>query len=151
MTTATPAGLSRYIHSSWLFRSLGNAIIADGVAGLVGASLAAFGAVGGICHGIAEKDNFSVNHWKKTQGSGGGSKSRIYLPEIDLFLDKNQTEILLQKRGAKSLLACNDPSCCVNNPQGMIHQHKAHALTQSVRLINDFNQAQENRWVDHLA
>ena len=150
MTSATPAGLFKYIQSAWLFRLLRKPIVADGVAGLVGTSLIAFGAVGGICHGIGDKTDFRTYHWKKPSTDGGGSGARIYLPEIDLYLYKDQAQTLLQGRGAKSLLACNDANCCANEPQNMFKQHRAHALTQSVQLISGFNNTPEARWVDFL-
>lgn len=148
--SATPAGLSRYIHGAWRFQKLNKPIIADGVGGLVGLSIAAFGAAGGICHGIAEKENFNSNNWERTRENSGGAKRRIYIPDIDLYLYADQAQALLHGRGAKSLLACNDTSCCANGLVDMINQHKAHALIQSARLISSLNEIPEAKWVDHL-
>jgi len=130
--------------------ALNRPIVADGVGGMTGAALAAFGAVGGLCHGIAGKDSFSLNGWKKAPDptSSFGPKKRIYLPEIDHYLYENQARELLEGKGAKSLLLCNDTSCCPNKDD-MFSQHRSHALTQSVRLVERLNAQQELKRVDY--
>ncbi len=52
---ATPMGLRRYIGAMMDFFRLERPIVADGVGGLAGVAIAAFGAAGGICHGVAER------------------------------------------------------------------------------------------------
>ncbi len=151
MSTASASGLIQYIRGALDFRQLGKPLVADGVGGLVGVSLVSFGAVGGICHGVGEKTDFRTSYWRKINSDGGGgSTPRIYLPELDLYLYKDKAQTLLKGHGAKSLLACNDPSCCTNGPQDMLTQYRAHALTQSSRLVDDFNKTPEMNWPDHL-
>ena len=147
--SATPAGVMRYIEAAWSLQELNHPIVADGVAGLAGLALCAFGAVGGVSHGIAGKDSFNHRDWLKTREDGGGSTSRIYLPNIDMYLYSDQAEVLFRNRGAKSLLGCNDSSCCPNGFRDMFDHSKAHALTQSARLLEALNGTPQTNWVDH--
>jgi hypothetical protein len=58
---ATPAALRRYIAAMMDFLRVDRPIVADGVGGLSGLAIAAFGAAGGICHGAAEKERLIGN------------------------------------------------------------------------------------------
>ncbi len=116
---------------------------------MVGSSLLAFGAVGGLCHGIAEKTDFRTYHWNKPSNGGGGSRHRIYLPSIDLYLYQNEAEVLLKGKSAKSLLGCNH-TCCANDTNKMYEQHRAHALAQSMRLVDRFNKNPVDKWAEFL-
>ena len=78
---ATPMGVRRYIAAVMDFQRLDRPIIADGVGGVVGVAIAAFGAAGGICHGVAEKERFDASSWNKpAHSSGGGHEKRIWSP-----------------------------------------------------------------------
>ena len=74
----TPAGLRRYIETTSRVAKFGKPIIADHVSGNIGLSLASFGGVGGICHGIAEKENFNISSWRSANRGGGTSKTRLF-------------------------------------------------------------------------
>jgi hypothetical protein len=147
MMSASAAGVRRYIEAASPFRELGRPIIADCVAGLVGHALCAFGAVSGISHGIAEKDAFNVNAWLK-RSNGGGSKNRILLPKIDTYLYSDQAEVLLRGRGAKSLLGCNDASCCPQGIEDMFNQSKAHAVIQSTKHFKELDRVPQGKQTD---
>lgn len=97
------ATLRRYIEAAWQTAEHRKPIIADCVAGNVGLSLAAFGAVGGFCHRAAEPEIFNVPNWR--QGTrGGGQKKRIYAPKLDLFLPQEQAQLFLQKVNARKFV-----------------------------------------------
>ncbi len=145
----SPAGTKRFIEAAWALSKFNKPLIADQVGGLVGLALAAFGAVGGICQGVAEKENFQVSGWNRAPGPGGSSEKRIYLPQLDMFLYKSKAEIFMAGRNAKSLVTCNDRTCC-QKPEDMFDQSQAHALTQSARAIEHLNNQPELKRIDHL-
>ena len=39
--------------------------------------------------------------------NNGGTKRRIYFPQLDLYLQQDKAEIFLKGRGMKSLAVCN--------------------------------------------
>ncbi len=93
------SGLRKYINAARDFHDIGKPIIADGVGGLPALSMVAFGGTGGICHGVAEKERFYPNYWRKPQNqSGGGSGAkRIYFSGLDAYLSEEQARSYGQK------------------------------------------------------
>ena len=146
---ASVTAIKRLIDLAWKLQNYHMPIIVDNVGGLTGISLAAFGAVGGICHGVAEKENFNISTWRKVQSNNGGTKRRIYFPQLDLYLQQDKAEIFLKGRGMKSLAVCNDPKCC-HGIDEMMKNSKAHALNQSCRQIEKLNNQPELKRVDYL-
>ncbi len=147
---ASVTAIKRLIDLVWKLQDFRIPIVVDHVGGLSGISLAAYGAVGGVCHGIAEKENFNVSTWRKDQSNNnGGTKRRIYLPQLDLYLQKDKAEILLKGRSMKSLAVCNDPGCCRGIDEMMKHS-KTHALNQSRRQIENLNNQPELKRADYL-
>ena len=147
---ASVTGIKRLIDLAWNLQSCRTPLIADNVGGLTGISLAAFGAVGGISHGIAEKENFKISTWRKVQEkSTGGPKPRIYFPQLDLYLQKDRAEIFLKGRGTKSLAVCNDPKCCQGIDE-MMKNFKVHALNQSCKQIEILNKQPELKRANYL-
>ncbi len=145
----SPAGTRRYIDSAWQLAKLRKPLIADHVGGLAGLSLSAFGAVGGICHGVAEKENFNTSHWQRVSEGSGSSEKRIYLPDIDEYLYRSKVEKILAGRNSKSLIVCKDRTCC-SRPEDMFDQSQAHALIQSARAIDKLNAQPELKRIDYL-
>ena len=147
---ASVTAIKRFIGLAWKLQNYNMPIIVDNVGGLTGISLAAFGAVGGICHGVAEKENFKISTWRKVKSNyGGGPKRRIYFPQLGLYLQKDKAKTLLKGRGMKSLAVCNDPKCC-HGIDEMIENSKPHALNQSCRQIKKLNDQPELKRVDYL-
>ncbi|MGH8502566.1 MAG: hypothetical protein ACREVE_08850 [Gammaproteobacteria bacterium] len=144
----SPTATKHWIEAAWQLDQFGKSVIADNVGGVCGISLAAFGAAGGVCHGVAEKENFNEAAWR-TKPSGGGSVRRIYLPQLDLYLNQNKAEVFLKGHGAKSLAMCKDPACC-HGPDDMISRSKAHALIQSHRQIHMLNAVPELKRANYL-
>lgn len=148
---ATATAIARYVRAAHMLSSSGRPIVADGVAGLAGIAISAFGAVGGIAHGIAEKGRFDAASWKRPRNANQtfGPKKRIYLPQIDQYLYEEQARTLLEGRGAKTLFLCTDPSCCPNKDD-MFSQHRGHALIQSSRLVDRINSQPEPKRIDYF-
>ena len=148
---ATAVGVRRCINGVRDFHALGKPVIADGVGGLVGLALVAFGAIGGLSHGIAEKERFNASEWRRPRsGGGGGSARRIYLAGIDIYLSVEQTRELFAVRGAKAMLACNDPSCCPHGTKDTLGAPKNHFLNQRAQQISELRRVPELRRADHF-
>lgn len=148
---ATPMGVRRYIAAMMDFQRLGLPIVADAVGGLVGAAIAAFGAAGGICHGVAEKERFDATDWHKPpQVGGGGREKRVLVAGLDRLLSVKQIEILMAAQGARSLLSCNDRTCCPNGLVDTLKDPKAHFLRQRSRQIGDLSHIPEARRAQHF-
>ncbi|UVC12251.1 hypothetical protein IHQ71_28875 (plasmid) [Rhizobium sp. TH2] len=148
---ATPAGLRRYIAAMMDFHRLETPIVADGVGGLVGVAIAAFGAAGGICHGVAEKERFDASDWAKPpQSGGGGREKRVLMSGLDRLLSVKQVDALMAAQGARSLLACHDRSCCPNGLSDTLKNPKAHYLRQRARQIGELSSVPEARRSQHF-
>jgi hypothetical protein len=139
---ATAAGIVKFIHSIRDFQHLNKPIIADNVGGFVGIAALAFGVVGGISHGVAQKERFDLKSWNTNNNWKGGSGTRIYFPDLDLFVSNKQANILFKEKGVKSLLLCKDNKCCSND---MLANPNEHFLTQRFKQINSLNEIPESR------
>src|SRR5690606_32451387 len=130
---ASPASLRRYIAAVIDFLRLERPIVADGVGGLAGLAVAAFGAVGGICHGVAEKERFDASDWNKPpkpKGASFGREKRVLISAIDRLLSEKQLDALMAAPGARKALSCSDRSCCPHGLDDMRRDPKAHYLRQ---------------------
>lgn len=148
---ATPMGLRRYIAAMMDFHGLNVPIVADGVGGMAGVAIAAFGAAGGICHGVAEKERFDASDWAKPpQKGGGGREKRVLIGGLDRLLSVKQIEVLMASQGAKPLLSCHDRSCCPNGLSDTLKDPKAHYLRQRARQIQELSAVPEARRSQHF-
>jgi hypothetical protein len=127
-----PATLLRgYIAAVMDFQRLGKPIVADGVGGLAALATAAFGAAGGVCHGLGEKERFDASDWNKPPAAGGGGREkRVLIPGLDRLLTVKQIGPLMEAHGARKLLSCTDPNCCPRGLDDMLNNPKAHYLRQ---------------------
>ncbi len=146
------AGVRKYINAARDFHEIGRPIVADCVGGLPALGIAAFGATGGICHGVAEKERFYPYYWWKPQAgnAGGGSRKRIYFPGLDAYLNEDQARTLLATRNAKPLLGCRETACCPGGWEDMILNPKTHYLTQTTRRVQELGRVPEMRRADHF-
>ena len=147
---ASPAALRRYINSAWDFQNLNKPIVADHVGGFIGLSLLAFGAVGGIAHGVATKERFNTRSWTHKSKFTGGIKPRFYFHELDLFLSLDQANTLLSGRGVKSYLACLDSNCCRHGINNMKNNCDEHFMFQRSKQFNALSNTPSSRRVDYF-
>jgi hypothetical protein len=92
---AGATALARFMDAVIDFHRLGVPIVADHAGGFPALSLLAFGAVGGIAHGITLGENFSSSAWRKPPtSSGGGGGWRVYCPPLGLSLTRKEAELL---------------------------------------------------------
>lgn len=149
---ATAMGVRRYIASVLDFNRLGRPLVADGVGGLAGLALAAFGAVGGYCHGVAEKERFDASDWNKPpkDNGGGGHEKRLLFPGLDRLLSVTQVESLMAAPGARKLLSCSDVNCCPRGLDDTLKNPKAHYLRQRFGQVSALSKVPENRRASHF-
>lgn len=149
---ASPSSLRNYIAAAMDFLSLEQPIVADGVGGLAALAIVAFGAAGGICHGVGEKERFDASEWTKPpkpKDSNFGRGKRILIEAIDRSLSEKQLKELLNTPNARKLLSCGDTKCCPHGVEDMLRDPKAHYLRQRVRGINELSLVPDNRRASH--
>src|SRR5215207_6335969 len=118
---------------AWVCRSF-----ADGVGGFPALAAVAFGAVGGISHGVAQKESFKARERKSPPApGGGGARQRIYVHELDRYFNEDQLNTIFDAKGGKSRFGCNDTNCCRHGPEDMVENAHAHFITQRYRQLDD--------------
>lgn len=138
--------LHGYIAAIMDFQQLGKPIIADGVGGLAALATAAFGAAGGVSHGLGEKERFDASDWNKPPTSvGGGREKRLLIAGLDRLPSVKQVELLMAAYGARKLLSCNDPSCCPGGLDDTLKNPKAHYLYQRAKQFERISRIPEAR------
>lgn len=138
--TATRA----YLNASRDFHELGVPVVADHVGGLVGLSLLAFGAAGGIAHGVTQSERFSSSHLRRPRGDGRfGIARRIYVPQLDLLLKPKEAKALLALPRAKAMFGCRDTHCCPRGITDLIDNPGRHFLYQRIKEVGGLSQVPE--------
>ena len=132
----------KYAQAATDFHAIGP-VVADYMGGLVGLALLAFGAVGGLAHGVTLGERFATAHWhKRSEGQGFAQHTRVYLPSLDWQLPRVEAEKLFESGGqrAKAAFGCNDPRCCPRGIQGMTKAPARHFLYQRTREVGGLSQ-----------
>lgn len=148
--TATGAATRAFIEAMRGLHETEKAVIADYAGGLSGLAAAAFGGVGGISHGMIQKETFRIGDWKKPATGGGGTAKRIYVPELDRFLKEDQLNALFSIRGTRSRFGCNDASCCAHGAEDMIENPHRHFIVQRSQQIKALSEVPEARRAEHF-
>jgi hypothetical protein len=146
--TATGTGTRHFIESVADLHELGQPFVVDCAGGFAALAALAFGAVGGICHGVGQKEGFKASDWKKPPGRGG-SKRRIYIPELDRHFPEDQLNAIFAARG-RSRFGCNDPSCCRHGIDDMTENPHAHFITQRSRQLDNLSVVPAARRTEHF-
>lgn len=135
----SPLGVARYNDAATAFHVLGVPIVADHMGGLVGLSLLAFGSVGGLSHGITMFERCDTRSWLKPKPEDSllfGPKVRVYLPNIDLLLAKDDAEKLFESGNkAKSHYGCRDTNCCARGIVDTLQAPVRHFLQQRTEEV----------------
>jgi len=149
--TATGVGTRHFIEAVRVIHQIDRPLIADGVGGLAGLATIAFGAVGGISHGVGQKESFDASDWKKpSTGAGGGTATRIYVHELDRYFTEDQLNAIFAAKGGRSRFGCNDANCCHHGTEDMIENAHIHFITQRSRQIEDLSRVPELRRGEHF-
>ncbi len=147
--TATGAGTRHLIKLIADLHALGRPFVADFAGGFAGLALAAFGAIGGLCHGVGQKESFRAGDWKKP-AQGGGSKRRIYIAELDRYFYEDQLNAIFSTRGGRPRFGCNDPNCCPHGIDDMKENPHAHFITQRCKQLVDLSVIPDARRAEHF-
>jgi hypothetical protein len=148
--TATGAAIRSFIESSRSFHAIHKPIVADYAGGFSALAAAAFGAVGGLCHGMSQKEAFRVSDWKKPATGGGGSTKRVYVPELDRSFTKEQLSALFAIKGTRARFGCNDTTCCTHGTEDMMENPHRHFIIQRSRQIKNISDVPEARRAEHF-
>jgi hypothetical protein len=135
-----------YIQAATDFHELGIPLIADHVGGTVGLAVMAFGAVGGIAHGVTFGERFNATAWRKPpqEGSGFGLATRVYIPAIDALLKTKEANDLMHAHPrAKALFGCLDTNCCPRGIKDMMEDPSRHFLYQRMKEIGGLSEIPE--------
>lgn len=148
---ATAIGIRRYIGAVTELLTLEKPVIADGIGGLAALATLAFGAAGGISHGVAEKERFDASGWNKPRSSdGGGNERRILVPGLDRLLNMKQMEALMAAQGGRRICSCNDRSCCPHGWDDTQKDPKGHYLYQRYKQVRALSSVSEARRIQHF-
>src|ERR1700732_786242 len=134
---ATGEKMAAYIDACRDFHERGAPVVGDRVGGLPGLGVLAFGAVGGIAHGVTLQQTFKTSHWRQPRGSQvGGVTWRVYVPQLDMLLKPRVAEKLLgTSPRIKALCGCRDTHCCPHGVRDMIDRPARHAMYQRAREV----------------
>lgn len=104
----------------------------------MGLSLLAFGAVGGLAHGVTLGERFDTCSWHKVpEGNPFGAQTRVYLPAFDLMLSRVDAERFFEAGGgrARSTFGCRDSNCCRRGVDDMTQAPARHFLYQRTQQV----------------
>jgi hypothetical protein len=143
---ATGEKAAAYIAACRDFHARGIPIVGDHLGGLQGLGALAFGAVGGIAHGVTMQQNFTTAHWRQPRRRQSGSVTwRVYVPQLDVLLKPPVAEKLLgSSPRIKASCGCRDTHCCPHGVRDMIDRPARHALYQRAREVERLSAAPQN-------
>jgi hypothetical protein len=112
---------------------------------MAGLALLAFGAVGGIAHGVTLGERFNCSHWRKPpSGRSFAQHRRIYVPDLDLMLSPKEAQQITEfSTRARSVFGCRDTACCPRGVKDMLEHPGRHFLCQRSREVASLSQIPE--------
>lgn len=134
---ATGEKLAAYIDACREFHERGLPLVGDHIGGLPGLGALAFGAVGGIAHGVTMQQNFRAAGWRNPRVKGNGGPSwRVYISQLDLLLKpKMARELFAASPKVRATCGCRDTHCCPHGTRDMLDHPARHATYQRAREI----------------
>lgn len=128
-----------YIEACRDFHERGIPVVGDHVGGLPGLGVLAFGAVGGIAHGVTMHQKFRAAGWRRPPPDAqrrGGAAWRVYLPQLDMLVKPAVAQALLgTSPRIRGRYGCRDTHCCPHGVRDMIDHPARHALYQRAREV----------------
>lgn len=130
-----------YIRAASEMHELGIPLVADHIGGLLGLALLAFGAVGGMAHGITLGERFDTKHWRRQNGGKGFLPThRVYVGLPDLMLERKEAQRLMNiSPRAKARFGCADTNCCRRGISDMLKNPALHFMIQRIRQVADLS------------
>ena len=135
---ATGEKVAAYVEACRDFHARGIPLVGDYVGGLPGLGVLAFGAVGGIAHGVTVQQSFRASNWRRppVEGGGFGPGWRVYVPQLDVLLKPKAAQMLFAaSSNMKAMCGCRDTHCCPHGPRDMVERPARHAIYQRAREI----------------
>ena len=151
--TLTHAAVRNFVKGAAEFHSLGVPLIGDMMGGLRGLSALAFGAVGGICHGVTQKEGFSAGSWTRPASSSNPGftwPTRIYVAPLGIHLKRKEAIAFFGARGSKSRFGCREKSCCPKGLKDMVDNPVRHSLVQRSDEIRRLSIVPEEMRAQHF-
>ncbi len=147
---ASPLGIRRYIDALRDFIDVGRPVIADGVAGFAGLATVAFGAAGGLSHGIGVHERFDASSWNKPakKKQAGGLAPRALIASLDRQLTYDQIR-MIAAAGGQSLVSCNEP-CCRKGLPDMLDDPRTHYIQQRRGRVHELSGEPPTRRADYF-
>ena len=129
----THAAARNLVKGAAEFHSLRVPLIGDMMGGWRGLSALAFGAVGGICHGVTQKEAFNGSSLMRP--ANGGKKgftwpTRTYVAPLGVHLTKDEATAFFAAHGSKSRFGCRVKECCPKSWKDMLDNPVRHSLVQ---------------------
>ena len=140
---ATGEKAAAYIEACRDFHDRGLPVVGDYIGGLPGLGALAFGAIGGMAHGVTMQQNFKAANWRRppVPGSGGPAR-RVYMPQLDMLMPRKMAEALLATSPRiRALCGCRDTHCCPHGIRDMVGLPARHAIYQRAREIERISSA----------
>jgi len=143
--TASPTATRIYIEAAAEFHELGIPIVADHVGGIIGLAVLAFGAAGGIAHGVTLGERFDAGPLRQPRGEEGFAPGRrVYIPAIDAMLKPAEAKALIMASNrARGLFGCADTKCCPRNVNDMLENPGRHFLYTRMKEVGGLSQIPE--------
>lgn len=134
---ATGDKVRAYVEAAEAFHELGVPLIADHVAGIPSLASLAFGAVGGIAHGVMMFEGFRASGWRRPPtGSPRTPAPRVYLQALDVLVSRQQaTEFLEHSMRVRGQHSCRDPRCCPRGHRDMLEHPARHYCYSHARQV----------------
>ena len=129
----THAAVRNLVHGAAQFHSLGVPLVGDMMGGLRGLSALAFGSVGGICHGVTQKEGFSAGSLTRPARSGSKGFTRptgIYVAPLGIHLTREEATAFFGAHGSKSRFGCRVKECCPKGWTDMVDNPVRHSVFQ---------------------
>ena len=149
----THAAVRNFVNGAAEFHSLGVPLIGDMMGGLPGLSALAFGAVGGICHGVTQKERFSASSWTRPASSSNPGftwPTRIYVAPLGIHLKREEATAFFGARGSKSRFGCREKACCPKGLKDMVDNPVRHSLVQRSGEVRRLSTVPEEMRAQHF-
>jgi len=148
--TATGAGTRSFVESVRTLHAMERPLIVDMAGGFAGLATMAMGAVGGISHGVGQREAFQASAWNRPPKGGPGGGTRAYVPELDRYFTEEQMQAIYAARGGRSRFSCNDTSRCPGGADDMFENSQAHFIAQRHRQIEALSNTPEARRAEYF-
>ena len=126
-----------YIEACGDFHERNIPVLGDHVGGLPGLSALAFGAVGGIAHGVTMQQAFRPASWRRPRRpTHGGPIRRVYIPQLDMLVKPDVArDLFATSARIRARYGCRNTHCCPHGIRDMLNRPARHALYQRAREI----------------